>query len=128
MHGVIDMPDKSRSDAILGYFAAYKSRDSKHLEQALSDDFTFTSSYDDRIDKATYFERCWPNFARIREHVVEQIFEQGDEAFVLYRCLAHDGKEFRNTEFFRFQGERLKEVQVYFGATYRNGQFVKQAS
>jgi ketosteroid isomerase-like protein len=55
------MPVESRSDAIRGYFAAYKSGDRKHLEQALAEDFTFTSPYDDRIDKTTYFERCWPN-------------------------------------------------------------------
>src|SRR5882724_8827936 len=122
------MPSQSRSDAIRGYFAAYKSRDRKHLEQALAEDFTFTSPYDDKIDKATYFDRCWPNFGRIREHVIEKIFEQGDDAFVLYRCITHDGKEFRNTEFFSFKGERLKQVQVYFGATYRNGQFIKQQS
>ena len=122
------MPSQSRSDAIRGYFAAYKSRDRKHLEQALAEDFTFTSPYDDKIDKATYFERCWPNFERIREHVIERIFEQGDEAFVLYRCITQDGKEFRNTEFFTFKDERLKQVQVYFGATYRNGQFIKQQS
>jgi ketosteroid isomerase-like protein len=120
------MPSQSRSDAIRGYFAAYKSRDRKHLEQALAEDFTFTSPYDDKIDKATYFERCWPNFERIREHVIEKIFEQDDEAFVLYRCITNDGKEFRNTEFFTFKNDKLKQVQVYFGATYKNGQFVKQ--
>lgn len=118
----------SRSDAIRGYFAAYKSRDRAHLERALSEDFTFTSPYDDRIDKAAYFERCWPNAARIREHIIETILEQGDQAFVLYRCIANDGREFRNTEFFTFKGDQLTSVQVYFGAAYKNGAFVKQQS
>jgi ketosteroid isomerase-like protein len=122
------MPVESRSDAIRGYFAAYKSGDRKHLEQALAEDFTFTSPYDDRIDKTTYFERCWPNRNLIREHVIERIFEKGDEAFVLYRCVTTDGKEFCNTEFFTFKGDQLREVQVYFGAGYKNGQFVKQQS
>jgi ketosteroid isomerase-like protein len=120
------MPQQSRSDAIRGYFAAFKSGDRAHLEQALAADFTFTSPYDDGIDKATYFARCWPNRNLIREHVVERIFEQGDEAFVLYRCKTTDGKEFHNTEFFTFQGDRLKGVQVFFGAAYRNGRFVQQ--
>jgi ketosteroid isomerase-like protein len=122
------MPNQSRSEAIRGYFAAYKSRDRKHIEQALSEDFTFTSPYDDRIDKASYFERCWPNSVRIREHVIERIFEQGNEAFVLYRCITESGKEFRNTEFFTFKGDKLAQVQVYFGAGHQNGQFVKQQS
>jgi ketosteroid isomerase-like protein len=120
------MPQQSRSDAVRGYFAAYKSGDRAHLDQALAADFTFTSPYDDGIDKATYFARCWPNRNLIREHVVERIFEQGDEAFVLYRCKTTDGKEFYNTEFFTFEGDRLKGVQVFFGAAYRDGRFVQQ--
>jgi ketosteroid isomerase-like protein len=120
------MPQQSRSDAIRGYFAAYKSGDRAHLDQALAADFTFTSPYDDGIDKATYFARCWPNRNLIREHVVERIFEQGDEAFALYRCKTTDGKEFHNTEFFTFEGDRLKGVQVFFGAAYRDGRFVQQ--
>jgi ketosteroid isomerase-like protein len=122
----IDMPKQSKSDAIQGYFAAYKSGDRAHLEQALSEEFTFTSPYDNGIDKATNFARCWPNRTLIQEHVVERIFEQGDEAFALYRCKTTDGKEFHNTEFFAFQGDRLKSVQVFFGAAYRNGEFIQQ--
>ena len=121
------MPNKSRADAIRGFFAAFKSGDRAHLEQQLALDFTFTSPYDDRIDKATYFERCWPHRHLIREHVIERIFEQGDEAFVTYRCITTD-KEFRNTEFFTFKGDRLQQVQVYFGAGYKDGRFVRQAS
>ena len=75
---------QSRSDAIRGYFAAFKSGDRAHLERALAEDFTFTSPYDDGIDKATYFARCWPNRHLIREHVIERIFEQGDEGDCLY--------------------------------------------
>jgi hypothetical protein len=62
----------------------------------------------------------------IREHIVERIFEQGDEAFALYRCKTTDGKEFHNSEFFTFKGDRLKGVQVFFGAAYRNGKFIQQ--
>src|SRR4029453_13687327 len=101
------MSKQSRSDAIRGYFAAYKSGDRKHLEQALAEDFTFTSPYDDRVDKAPYLGGCWPKQNLISEHVIERIFEKGDEAFVLYRCVTTDGKEFCNTEFFTFKGDQL---------------------
>ena len=36
------------------------------------------------------------------------------------------GETFRNTEFFVFEGERVKSIDVYFGASYADGQFVKQ--
>jgi ketosteroid isomerase-like protein len=120
------MPRASKSDIIRSLFAAYRSKERKIVEDLLTDDFTFTSPYDDAIDKAAYFERCWPNSERIRSHNLERIFEQGDEAFVLYKCTTNEGNEFRNTEFFTFEGDRIRQVSVYFGATYKDGAFVKE--
>jgi hypothetical protein len=33
---------------------------------------------------------------------------------------------FRNTEFFSFEGEQVRAIDVYFGASYREGAFVPQ--
>jgi ketosteroid isomerase-like protein len=118
----------SRAELIRGYFAAYESGDRKVIEDGFADDFTFTSPYDDAIDKPTYFARCWPNNERIRKFQIERIFEQGNEAFVTYRMMTKNGDDFRNTEFFVFAGDRLTRVDVYFGASYRDGKFVKQSS
>ena len=43
-----------------------------------------------------------------------------------YEVVAKDGKRFRNTEFFRFDGDKISSIDVYFGATYKDGVFVKQ--
>jgi len=107
-------------------FAAYLANDRKRVEDALSDDFRFTSPFDDNIDKPTYFERCWKKTDWIERHELEKIFVDGDEAFVTYRCLAKGGRTFRNTEFFVFDGFKVKRIDVYFGAAYENGAFVKQ--
>jgi hypothetical protein len=115
-----------KPDIIRTVFAAYRDQNRKVVEDALADDFTFTSPYDDAIDKAAYFERCWPNSARIREQEIERIFAQGNEAFVTYRMVNREGDAFRNTEFFVFAGDRIKSIDVYFGASYRDGVFVKQ--
>jgi hypothetical protein len=48
-----------------------------------------------------------------------------ERTFVLYKVVAKDGRQFRNTEVFRFDGERVREVNVYFGAAYKDGEFVK---
>jgi ketosteroid isomerase-like protein len=120
------MVSSSKSDIIRGVFAAYLSNDRKAIEDSLADDFHFTSPYDDEIDKATYFDRCWRNSGWIERHDLEKIFVEGNEAFVTYNCIAKDGKSFRNTEFFIFEGDRVKRIDVYFGATYENGAFVKQ--
>jgi len=115
-----------KAEIIRAVFAAYLSNDRKAVEDALTDDFRFTSPYDDGIDKATYFARCWRNTDWIERHQLERILVQGDEAFVTYQCLAKGGKNFRNTEFFSFEGDKIKRIDVYFGATYENGAFVRQ--
>jgi ketosteroid isomerase-like protein len=122
------MFDRNEEEIIRSLFAAYLSNDRKAVEDALAEDFRFTSPYDDEIDKATYFARCWRCSDWIERHELERIFVEGDGAFVTYRCVAKGGKSFRNTEFFSFEGDRIKRIDVYFGATYENGVFVKQPS
>jgi ketosteroid isomerase-like protein len=115
-----------KAEIIRAVFAAYLSNDRKAVEDALTGNFRFTSPYDDEIDKVTYFARCWRNTDWIERHQLERIFVEGDQAFVTYKCLAKGGKHFRNTEFFSFEGDKIKRIDVYFGATYQNGAFVRQ--
>jgi ketosteroid isomerase-like protein len=120
------MAEANRAETIRRIFAAYLANDRTFVENALSDDFRFTSPYDDAIDKPTYFDRCWKGSDWIERHELERIFVEGDEAFVTYRCIAKGGRDFRNTEFFVFEGNKVKRIDVYFGAAYDNGAFVKQ--
>jgi len=120
------MPTTNKSEIIRALFAAYMSNDRKAIENSFTDDFRFTTPYDDRIDKATYFERCWKASDWIERQELEKIFVEGDEAFVTYKCTAKGGKTFRNIEFFVFEGDRIRQIDVYFGATYQDGAFVKQ--
>jgi ketosteroid isomerase-like protein len=110
-------PQPSKSEVIRALFAAYLSQDKVAADALLTDGFTFTSPYDDAIDKATYFERCWPNRSQIETHAIEKIMADEDEAFALYRCTTTDGKSFRNVEFFTFENNRIAAVTVYFGPT-----------
>jgi len=43
---------------------AYVTKDRSAIEPLIADDFHFTSPLDNRINRATYFERCWPNSER----------------------------------------------------------------
>lgn len=115
-----------RSDLIHRFFAAWRAEDRPAFEDMLADDFTFTSPYDDALDKAGFFERCWPNNGYIRDHIIERILEEGDEAVLLYKAVTNGGKEFRNVEWLAFAGERIRAVNVYFGATYKDGVFVRE--
>lgn len=118
------MTDRER--LIQDLFAAYLRNDRQQVADVLADDFRFTSPFDDGLDKAAYFERCWKDTGWIARHDIERIFVQGDEAFVTYRCLSTDGRSFRNTEFFSFVGGKVRRIDVYFGAAWQDGQFLPQ--
>ena len=120
------MPTTTVSDLVRRYFAAYETKDRQVVDDLLAPDFTFTSPLDDHIDRAAYFAKCWPNSAKIRAIAIEKLFEQGAEVFVRYRSELLDGAEFRNTEFFRFEGDRIVEVDVYFGRTIKESPQDKQ--
>ena len=106
----------SVSDLVRKCFSAYELKDRRIIEDLLSDDFTFTSPIDNRINRTEYFKRCWPNSENIRNFQIEKLFENGNEAFARSECETKAGKKFRNTEWFRFEGGKLMEVQVFFGA------------
>jgi len=120
------MVSANKTEIIRQLFAAYLANDRKAVEAAFTDDFRFTSPYDDEIDKPTYFARCWRVADWIELQTLETIMVDGEVAFVTYRCVAKGGKSFRNTEFFSFEGHRIRRIDVYFGATYQDGGFVKQ--
>jgi ketosteroid isomerase-like protein len=116
----------NKSDIIRALFAAYRANDRASVENSFTGDFTFTSPYDDRIDKPTYFERCWRVSDWIERQQLEKILVEGDEAFVTYEVVTKEGKRFRNTEFFVFDGDKIRSIDVYFGASYQDGAFAKQ--
>lgn len=121
------MAAPSKSKIVRRCFGAYRTRQRAMIEECLAEDFTFTSPYDDAIDKAAYFERCWPSgLDYIHSHEIEKICESGEHAFVLYKCATADGREFRNTEHFTFVGGKVRAINVYFGATYKDGAFLGQ--
>jgi hypothetical protein len=67
------------------------------------------------IDRATYFERCWPNSQTTAKFEYVRLFEANDEVVVTYEATRTDGTRFRNTEIFGFDGDRISRVEVYFG-------------
>lgn len=97
-------------------FAAFQAQDRAAADELLAADFTFSSPRDERLDRAGYFEKCWPHADKIASLAIEQIFTDGDDAFVRYTAVrAADGVRFRNTEFIRTDGVRITEVEVFFG-------------
>ena len=96
-------------------YAAYESGDPSTLHEHLAEDFEFFSPADPGIDRATYFERCWPNAELIEAFEFKRLIEHGDEVIVTYESRKTDGSRFRNTEVMTFDGDRVRRVEVYFG-------------
>jgi ketosteroid isomerase-like protein len=110
------MPDPDRLQLARDAYGAYESGDRNVLERLLSDDLTFFSPADVGIDRARYFERCWPNADGIESFEFERLAELGDdEVLVTYEAIRTDGTRFRNTELLTFDGDRICRVEVYFG-------------
>ena len=109
------MPDDDRLKLAREAYGAYESGDRGVLEELLTDDFTFYSPPDPGIDRATYFERCWPNSELIESYDFKRLIETGDEVVVTYESTKTDGKRFRNTEVLTFEGDKIRTVEVYFG-------------
>ena len=109
------MPDTPRLKAVRACYAAYESGDRDVVEELLADHYTFYSPPDPGIDRATYFERCWPNAETIDAFEFKRLVEVGDEVLVTYESTKTDGRRFRNTELFGFDGDKIARTEVYFG-------------
>ena len=109
------MPTRDRMQLARDAYGAYESGDRRVVEELLPDDFTFYSPADVGIDRARYFERCWPNSELIEAFEFKRLVEAGDEVIVTYESRKTDGSRFRNTEVLTFQGEKISGVEVYFG-------------
>jgi ketosteroid isomerase-like protein len=103
------------------YYRAYERYDRTFMEEHLAADFTFTSPFDDHIDRAAYFERCWPKQPLHQKFDFVTVMQDGDTVFVAYDCTmhipnaTHSAARFRNAELMTFQNGKLKSVDVFFG-------------
>ena len=70
------MPAHDRLQLARDCYGAYESGDRRVVEELLTDDFTFYSPPDPGIDRATYFERCWPNSELIEAFEFKRLFER----------------------------------------------------
>jgi ketosteroid isomerase-like protein len=96
-------------------YECYVNQDRAKLEQLIAEDFHFTSPLDNRIDRKTYFERCWPNSENMAGIDFKHMVVEGDRVFVVYESMTRDGKWFRNCELVTVRDGQLTEVEVYFG-------------
>jgi ketosteroid isomerase-like protein len=98
-------------------YQAYVDKDRAAIESIIADDFHFTSPLDNRLDRATYFSRCWPNSKTIAAFEFINLVADGERVFVTYEGHNDGGKRFRNTEILTVRDGKVSDAEVYFGWT-----------
>ena len=96
------------------YFGAFQAADLATMEALLASDFTFTSPFDDHIDRSAYFARCWPHAGSFGFRDI-RVYDGGEECVVVYATEQKTGGIFRNAERFRFADGRILSIEVFFG-------------
>lgn len=72
-------------------YEAYVAKDRLAIEKLIADDFLFTSPLDNRIDRATYFARSWPNSDWIKAFDYINLIPDGDRVFLHYEDHSTNG-------------------------------------
>ena len=103
------------SNVVRACLQAFVDKDRTTIERLIARDYRFTSPLDNALDRATYFERCWPNSKAMAAFNVIHEATEGDLVFVIYEAQTTAGKRFRNTEAHTVRDGQLIATEVYFG-------------
>lgn len=107
----------SEVDTVRAVFDAYLRQDRETEDRLLAEDFLFTSPQDDHIDKATFFDRCFPTADRVTtQEMVYVVPAGGGDVFAMYEYeLRETGERHRNVELLTVRDGQVRETQVFFG-------------
>ena len=107
---------QANADTVRAFFASYLAQDRAAADRLVADRFVFTSPQDDHIDRAAFFQRCFPTADRFKDHqLLAVVPTEGDDVFVLYEYELEGGQRFRNTEVITVRDGQVTESQVFFG-------------
>lgn len=97
-------------------FQAFRSDDPARMVGLLAEEFTFTSPQDDHIDRAAFFDRCFPTAERLRsQETLAVVPATGDDVLAVYEYELRTGERHRNVELSTVRDGRITEIQVFFG-------------
>jgi ketosteroid isomerase-like protein len=109
------MPDSRRVTVARNCYRAFATGDRELIERCLDETLEFSSPLDVGIDRAGYFDRCWPHAGELGGFELRRLVEAGNEVLATYNAARADGTRFRNTEVLTFRGDRVCKIEVYFG-------------
>jgi ketosteroid isomerase-like protein len=106
---------ESNVSVVQKYFQAYTDKDRAAIEDVVDEAFRFSSPRDNRIDRATYFRRCWNISDAIVGRKMIHMLADGEQVSVTYELAWTTGTASRNTEILTLRNGKIVDVEVYFG-------------
>lgn len=103
----------NRTDKVKELFEAFSNTDRDTVEKLYAPQFTFSAPPDPLLDRAGFFERCWPG--QLHEYKFVHVIEQGDAVVVAFESEKPDGTWARNLDVITFVGDQIARIEVYFG-------------
>jgi hypothetical protein len=73
------MPDEDRLQLVRQLFTAFAAGDRSTVESIIAEDFTFSTPLDVGLDRAGYFERCWPGAGNAQDVEFVRLLACGDD-------------------------------------------------
>jgi SnoaL-like domain len=110
------MDRQRRAQIACESYLAFARADRTFFEERLSEGFTFSSPPDPHLDRAGWFERCWPGAGGGQVFEFVRVVEADEEVIVTYELRRPDGNGGRNTEVLTFDhDDKIVRTEVYFG-------------
>jgi ketosteroid isomerase-like protein len=110
---------QSNAETVRDFFASFLAQDRAAAERLVAEEFVFTSPQDDHIDRAAFFDRCFPTADHFKDHELLAVVPAGDDGvFVLYEYELEDGQRYRNAEVITVRDGKVTESQVFFGGRF----------
>src|SRR5262249_3749809 len=105
---------RTKRQLIEAYYRAWVKRDWDAATSFFATDFHLRSPIDDFRGIEKFRERCWPLGEGLREINLRDFYETDDAAFFSYEART-DKMAFRAAEIFKFQGEKIVSIDIYWG-------------
>jgi hypothetical protein len=107
---------KNRREVVEEYYRCFRDRNLETLRALLTPNFRYTSTYAMYSDRDAMLTEIWPAVGQSWARDF-QIIGAGSEFVARFVVGSNERPPVRMAEYIRFEGEKIAEVETYFGRT-----------
>jgi hypothetical protein len=106
----------NRTELIKQFYEAFSNtKRNDFVENLLAPNFTFSAPPDPLLNRADFFEKCWPEGHNLKNIKYIRIMENDNEVIITHEYDKAEGVRGCNTDIITFDGDRIIRLEVYFG-------------